>query len=192
MHPSWSAVGNPPAQARHRWLTGATAPPALDIRLVEGVGTGPTTLAAYDAALRQVGVADYNLIRLSSVIPAGSMLTRSEGPLRPPGRWGDRMYVVTADARTAVAGAAVWAGIGWARDPSSGHGLLVEHEAHTQADVIADIEASLASLRRGRGRAGERLTDGQVMTVGITCAEQPVCALVLAMFSTEPWHPLAA
>lgn len=192
MHPSWSALASPPEQARQHRLTGVDPSPSLEIRLADGVGTGPTTLAAFDAALRQVGVADYNLIRLSSVIPGGSVLTRSDGPLRPPGGWGDRMYVVTADARTAIPGAQVWAGIGWIRDPQSGHGLLVEHEAHNEADLLAEIEASLASLRAGRGRVGERLTAGDVVTAGITCTGQPVCALVLAMFSTEPWHPLAA
>lgn len=192
MHPTVSDVATAPETLRQSRPAVPDPFPALQIRLADGVGTGPTTLAAFDAALREVGVADYNLIRLSSVIPPGSVLTRSPGRLLPPGSWGDRMYVVTADARTAVVGAQVWAGIGWIRDPASGRGLLVEHEAHSAADLVTDIEASLASLRQGRGPAGKQLTEASIVTAGITCTDQPVCALVLAMFATEPWHPPAA
>ncbi len=39
------------------------------IRVVWGTATGPTALAAYDAALAEAGVHNYNLISLSSVIP---------------------------------------------------------------------------------------------------------------------------
>ncbi|MEF8907067.1 MAG: pyruvoyl-dependent arginine decarboxylase, partial [Haloarculaceae archaeon] len=37
------------------------------IRVVWGSGTGPTGTAAYDAALAEAGVHDYNLVTVSSV-----------------------------------------------------------------------------------------------------------------------------
>ena len=40
--------------------------PGLDISITSGLGQGPTTLAAFDAALRDAGIANFNLIRLSS------------------------------------------------------------------------------------------------------------------------------
>ena len=44
----------------------------MHIQIGSGVGLGPTKMAAFDAALHQAGVANYNLLRLSSVIPADS------------------------------------------------------------------------------------------------------------------------
>jgi arginine decarboxylase len=44
----------------------------LEIQVTTGTGEGPTPLAAFDAALLDAGVANYNLILLSSVIPAGA------------------------------------------------------------------------------------------------------------------------
>ena len=44
----------------------------MQIHLASGVGSGPTELAAFDAALAAAGVANYNLLYLSSVIPPAS------------------------------------------------------------------------------------------------------------------------
>ena len=41
----------------------------MKIRLSSGRGEGPTPLAAFDAALLDAGVSNYNLLPLSSVIP---------------------------------------------------------------------------------------------------------------------------
>ena len=53
--------------------SGGVATPAAfgTIVLSTGLGVGPTALAAFDAALLDAGVANYNLICLSSVIPPG-------------------------------------------------------------------------------------------------------------------------
>jgi arginine decarboxylase len=37
------------------------------IRIVRGTATGPTAMAAYDAALAAAGVHNYNLVSVSSV-----------------------------------------------------------------------------------------------------------------------------
>lgn len=50
-------------------LAAGAEPRALDICLSSGTGEGPTPLAAFDAALPDAGVANYNLLCLSSVIP---------------------------------------------------------------------------------------------------------------------------
>jgi arginine decarboxylase len=192
MHTSYSVLADKQYPAPRLLPVADDPQPGLTIGLAGGAGAGPTSLAAFDAALRDIGVANYNLIRLSSVLPPGSVLTRSPGPLFPPGGWGDRLYVVTADARSDIPGTDVWAGIGWIRDPETGAGLMVEHEGHSEAEVVSDIGASLASLRRGRGKAGERLVEQSMVTSGTTCTTEPVCALVMAVFTAEPWYPLAA
>jgi arginine decarboxylase len=165
-------------------------PAALHIHLAGGAGRGTTKLAAFDAALRTVGVANYNLIRLSSVIPPCSLLKVSTAPLSPPGRWGDRLYVVVAEWRTDIPGTQAWAGIGWIQHPKLGHGLFVEHEGESEAEVRDDIHATLASMRQGRGSLGDRLGDVQMVISGTTCIDEPVSALVVAVFTAEPWQGL--
>ena len=163
--------------------------PRLEISLAGGEGCGPTKLAAFDAALRNVGVANYNLIRLSSVIPPHSVL-RVAPRLTPPGQWGDRLYVVAAEWRTDEPGTEAWAGIGWIQDPVLGRGLFVEHEGGSEAQLKADIESSLSAMREGRGAAGDRLGDVEMVTHGVRCIDEPVCSLVVAVFASEPWHDI--
>ena len=91
--------------------------PALTIRVVSGVGFGPTKLAAFDAALREAGIADRNLMTLSSIIPAGStVLPTAGGNGTAPGEWGDRLYVVLAQLRvdTRHEEGATMGALGWA------------------------------------------------------------------------------
>jgi pyruvoyl-dependent arginine decarboxylase len=62
----------------------------MKIKIASGVGTGPTTLAAFDAALNHAGVANYNIIKLSSVIPPKTTIeVKNTGKLtKLPGGWG--------------------------------------------------------------------------------------------------------
>ncbi len=62
------------------------------IVLARGIGRGPTELAAFDAALRDAGIANYNLLGLSSVIPPGSTIEHGRW-VTPPEHWGQRLYV---------------------------------------------------------------------------------------------------
>ena len=165
-----------------------TGLPRLEISVAGGEGRGPTQLAAFDAALRAIGVANYNLIRLSSVIPPRSVLRVAPGRLTPPGQWGDRLYVVAAEWRTDEPGTEAWAGIGWIQDPDLGRGLFVEHEGSSEDQVRSDIEASLGALRAGRGATGDRLGDVEMVVHGAVCTDEPVCSLVVAVFASEPWH----
>jgi pyruvoyl-dependent arginine decarboxylase len=80
--------------------SGGVATPAAfgTIVLSTGLGVGPTALAAFDAALLDAGVANYNLICLSSVIPPGSRLERRRF-VTPPQEYGQRLYVVMSQMR---------------------------------------------------------------------------------------------
>ncbi len=154
------------------------------IQMSAAVGSGPTELAAFDDALLQVGAANYNLVRLSSVIPPATCLVNCNGPMSSlGGTWGDRLYVVYAEQRASRAGEEVWAGVGWVQD-DTGRGLFVEHEGDRESTVRAQIDASLEHLqwRRGikLGRPRQRVIGGRVV-------DQPICALVLGGFETSVW-----
>lgn len=160
---------------------------SLHIAVTGGVATGATRLAAFDAALRAAGVGNFNLIRLSSVVPVGAVISRKQ-PTRTDahGVWGDRLYVVLAECRVDLVHEEAWAGIGWVQNAETGRGLFVEHDGHSRAQVEADIESSLDDLVSGRPdiEFGEkhRLVNGAV------CGGVPVCALAVAAFEGDPWR----
>ena len=83
------------------------------IPVTGAVGRGPTELSAFDAALVAAGVADRNLIYLSSVLPPASSVEPVERIVATPGGWGDRLYCVMAQERTTVPRTQAWAGVGW-------------------------------------------------------------------------------
>lgn len=104
------------------------------IRIVWGVGDGPTEMASYDAALADAGVHNYNLVTVSSMIPAGATIevVGSAPDLGPPG---DRLTVVQGRA-TATDGASISAGLGWVR-AEEGPGLFYEAAGRVPAETTA-------------------------------------------------------
>jgi len=113
------------------------------IRVVTGTGQGPTATAAYDAALLAAGVGNYNLVTVSSVLPAGATVTTPE-TAPSLGATGDRLTAVQARAVGDRAGAA----LAWGRTPD-GEGLFYEGTA-TAAATSEDLrERALREAERG-------------------------------------------
>lgn len=177
----------PRQQARLAPSREGSAATSLTIRVSSGAGSGATALSAFDAALLAAGVGNYNLVRLSSVIPSHADVVRVDGGQQLQGGWGDRLYCVYADARCLVPGEQAWAGIGWvSRTDGSGAGLFVEHEAHGRDEVVEAITASLRDLVAARcGDFGPV----QMEVAGVTCEELPVAALVVATYQAASWAP---
>ena len=153
------------------------------IFVAAGSGRGTTELAAFDAALVAAGVADRNLIYLSSVLPPDSEVEPVDRIVCTPGRWGDRLYCVVARADTTCHGAQAWAGVGWAQD-DSGRGLLVEHQAADEVSLRATVNMSLSGMCRNRGT---RLPYRGMKVIGARCVGEPVCALAVAVFEAAAW-----
>ncbi|MEI7683271.1 MAG: pyruvoyl-dependent arginine decarboxylase [Candidatus Saccharibacteria bacterium] len=155
------------------------------IKVGSGIGTGPTKLSAFDAALNHAGVANYNLIRLSSVVPPNSDIQISSKPLSDlPGEWGDRLYVVMAEQRVDTPNIEAWAGIGWVQEKGTKRGLFVEHEGNSEKTVRQDIRQSLEALMATRN---VDFGEVQMHVIGRTCQHLPVCALVVAVFQASSW-----
>ncbi|MDQ3158554.1 MAG: pyruvoyl-dependent arginine decarboxylase [bacterium] len=158
----------------------------MKIDIVSGIGTGPTALSAFDSALNHAGVANFNLVYLSSIIPPKSELVLRKTPLKNlSGEWGDRLFVVMANQRQVVPNKEAWAGIGWVQDPKTGKGLFVEHEGSSEKAVKGDIKDSLIGLMATRN-----VNWGPVNmeVVGRACDHEPVCALVMAVFESVGWN----
>ena len=154
------------------------------IRISRGVGTGPTRLAAFDAALHDAGIANFNLIRMSSVIPPGSVVQQVPGTQQLPGQHGDLLYCVYATAYASTPGDEAWAGVAWSNRQHDSAGLFVEHHGGTEAAVRHDLQATLEDL--GHRREGDFKVGGQVLS-SVHCDDRPVCALVVASYRTVGW-----
>ena len=160
----------------------------MKIHLASGIGTGPTTLAAFDAALNDAGIANYNLLRLSSVIPPQSEIIQNLTSSIPakdlPGEWGDRLYLVMAEQREDKPNAEAWAGVGWVQDSETKKGLFVEHEGNSEKQVRRDITQSLVALMATRNVDFGPIN---MQVIGRTCTIHPICAMVVAVYQTSDW-----
>ncbi len=161
----------------------------MNIHLASGIGSGPTKLSAFDAALNHAGVANYNLIRLSSVIPPDTTIVEHKVSPIPAtdiaGNWGDRLYVVMAEQREERPNAEAWAGIGWVMDKKTKKGLFVEHEGGSEKAVRNDIKQSLEALMATRNVDFGPI---HMKVVGRACKHLPVCALVVAVYQASDWE----
>lgn len=158
----------------------------MKIEIVTGTGVGETELSAFDNALFNAGVANYNLIPLSSVIPPKAEIVFSKKRKEYPKEYGHKLYVVMAESYATVVGEEAWSGIGWVHhSDGSGKGLFVEHDGRSEKDVVAQITSSLNSMSEYRPE--ER---GEIYhkTSGIKCEDKPVCSLVVAVYKSEGWE----
>lgn len=155
----------------------------LQITITRGVGEGPTPLAAFDAALLHAGVANYNLIYLSSIIPPASSIVRTRFVTNPD-EYGHRLYVVMSRHIEQQPGKMAWAGVGWTQNQDDGRGLFVELDGSSKSEVEEAIQATLTSMITTR-----HLPYGPIESemVGIECRTKPVCALVVAVYKSESW-----
>jgi arginine decarboxylase len=115
------------------------------IRVVWGTATGPTEMASYDAALAEANVHNYNLVPVSSVIPADAEV-EAVGDAPDLGPAGERLTVVQARATVAGPGRAS-AGLAWSTS-EGGPGLFYEAGGETGVEDV-------------RGRVLEGLSTGQ-------------------------------
>jgi arginine decarboxylase len=157
---------------------------SMKIYVTTGIGEGPTTLAAFDAALINAGVPNYNLIYLSSVIPANCIVRRAKYESRAD-EYGFRLYIVMAKQQEREPGKSAWAGLGWTQDQDDGRGLFVEIHGSERRQVESDIHSTLEAMIASRP-----LYYGAIESevVGIECRGKPVCALAIAVYQSEGWE----
>lgn len=137
------------------------------IRVVWGSATAPTKMASYDGALADAGIENYNLVTVSSVIPADTEV-ETVGTAADLGPAGNRLTVVQARATTAGPGR-VSAALAWAQsEPASsdseanetGPGLFYETSGETDRE---DVERRVLEGLE----AGQELRDWSFTEPGI-------------------------
>lgn len=91
----------------------------MQVEVVWGTGEGRTALGAFDSALADGGIHNYNLVTLSSVIPEGATVVEKNEHKR---RWGvgEMVGVVLSENESTVSGETIAAGLGWATADEGG------------------------------------------------------------------------
>lgn len=160
----------------------------LVIRVSRGAGAGTTRLAAFDAALHAAGVAGYNIVRLSSVIPPHAVVQHVTPDRQVQGAPGDVAYCVYAAAYASMPGEQAWAGLAWAtHQDGSGAGIFVEHTAASEFVLCRDIDATIDTMSHTRGHMYR--VAGQILSTAV-CVDHPVCAMAIAAYGTAGWRTL--
>jgi len=119
-----------------------------------GIGVHKQQLTSFEMALREAGIAQFNLVRVSSIFPPFcQVISREEGlALLQPG---EIVFVVLAEMSTNEPGRRIAAAVGMARpaDPAK-YGYLSEHHAFGQteqeaADYAEDLAATMLATTLG-------------------------------------------
>lgn len=156
------------------------------VRVVWGTATGPTATASYDAALAEANVHDYNLVTVSSVLPADARVeVVGEAPDLGPA--GEGLTVVQGRATLAPgADGTAAAALGWSRSVE-GPGIFYEAGGTDPDAVRKRVEDG---LEHGRSLRADRRWDGEDGLRLVTADSDPdryVTALVLAVYGeSEP------
>jgi arginine decarboxylase len=125
------------------------------IFLTKGVGTHKERLASFELALRDAGIASYNLVYVSSIVPPNcNLLSRNEGVelLKP----GQILFCVMSRIDTNEPNRLMAAAIGMAQpyDHRIVYGYLSEHKSYGQTqekagDYAEDLAASMLASTLG-------------------------------------------
>lgn len=163
----------------------------LEIKVVCGIGSGRTTLSAFDSALKDAGVYNYNLITLSSIIPPGSKVNKIKRYKTPLSEFGHRLYVIKAEIRSEEVGKFIAAGLGWYQ-LEDGRGLFCEHEikGETLVAVESEIEGRIKNSLRDFCKFRRIKFDPKKIKSATSITQikdHPTCVLVLAVYQSEGW-----
>lgn len=164
---------------------------AFGIKVVKSVGEGSTLLSAFDNALQNAGVSNYNLVRLSSIIPPGTKVSNISHYETPPEEFGHKLYLVMADIRSNEAGKYIAAGIGWYQLEDN-RGYFVEHEVigETKIAVKSEIDQRIRNTLKDMCKFRKTTFNEKQVHTAISIAKinnKPTCAQVLAVYQSEGW-----
>jgi arginine decarboxylase len=146
---------------------------ATRFTLVCGAGEGDAPLTAFDAALLDAGVGNLNLVRISSVMPAG--VRRAEKLDLPVG---SVVFIAYGTYRGSSAGERIAAAIGVATAPA-GPGMIMEYAGPgTAQDAESQVRRMLReAFARRSWEVGEVLIKSAEHVVSANGAVFAGCAL---------------
>lgn len=116
--------------------------------LVAGASEGPSRLNAFDNALLEAGIGDLNLVKISSVLPAGALEVPEVNA--PPGALVPTAY---GAVESQLPGEVIAAAVAVALPDDGGNGVIFEYSGRTtaqEAEAAVRRMAEAAFERRGR------------------------------------------
>ncbi len=164
-----------------------------------GVGSHKEKLTSFELALREAGIAQFNLVRVSSIFPPNCQIISKEDGLKllQPG---EVVFVVLAEMSTNEPGRRIAASVGIARPKDSNkYGYLSEHHTfgmteQEASDYSEDLAATMLATTLGisfdpdkdyNARKEQFLMAGEIVdtssvTIGVTAEPGGVWTTVLA------------
>lgn len=122
--------------------------------LTRGVGVHREKLTSFEMALREAGIAHFNLVRVSSIFPPGCRIVQAEEGL-PLLQAGEIVFAVIAEMSSNEPGRRIAASIGVARPADADkYGYLSEHHTYGQTeeeagDYAEDLAATMLATTLG-------------------------------------------
>lgn len=162
------------------------------INVVSSSGIGKTKLSAFDDALCKSGVANFNLIALSSIIPLKAEVRTIKKYNPDPKQMGQRLYVVMANSRTTHEDSFIGAALGWYYLKSGG-GVFVEHsmiDGYSEEKVKERLTGLVADSISDLCVHRNELFDRKKMNISMSVSHPDTrarCALVVAVYQPDPW-----
>lgn len=162
----------------------------MNIYITTGVGYGKTPISAFDSALKEAGVMNFNLIVLSSVVPPGTKIIHKKMPVSSK-EWGNKLYCVKAEMRSRQSGKYIGAALGWYQ-LENGQGVFVEHEetgeteSSVELNLKQEVKNSIMDLCKNRKIVfNERKMHSKIKTAKVR--ELPASVIVVASYKSEGW-----
>lgn len=145
--------------------------------LTAGSGEGDTPLTAFDAALLDAGLGNYNLVKLSSIMPPGAQPSDRLHQEIPPGSLLPTAYgFITSDVPGQVISAAVAVGF-----TGTTYGLIMEHKGLAP---LAEIREQVTRMvREGLARRGLEARD-----IAVAGVERTVVKTACAFAAIAIWR----
>lgn len=163
----------------------------MNIYITSGQGEGKTPLSAFDKALQNAGVSNYNLIILSSIIPKNSTIVLQKFET-DPNEYGHKLYIVKGEMRSRESGKYIGAAVGWYQLPD-GRGIFVEHETSGDTEEIVksslkkEVTDSLTDTCNFRSYPIKDDSFKMQMSI-MKVKDTPASVLVLAVYQSEGWN----
>lgn len=153
----------------------------MDIYITFGIGEGLTKISAYDSALIDAGIGNFNIIYLSSIIPPRSNIKLEKLNLRND-LTGHKLFAVISHIELDEIGQIAYSGLGWLFDEEKG-GLFVEYSSNKYEETYTYIDNSLNSMNRSR-QINSKAT---IKIIDVECIKNPVSAVVAAVYNIQGW-----
>lgn len=154
------------------------------VALTQGAGTGGSPLNAFDNALRDGGIADFNLIKVSSIVPPGVPVMRLKPQAQPisgEGLMVPTIYIeMTSDQVGAELAAAVGAGV-----PGSSGGAGIVFVASCEGSQQQAEQSVSEMVKEGMEKKGTPAGAIQVASAHTVVREPWTTVLAAAVFMDD-------